>query len=61
MAQIVLLTHRGLEICTVSPATADDLGYTVNHPAFAGRSFNLVQDAVNSIDLHLKGGEQSAH
>lgn len=48
-------TYNGIDIKVKSPATPDELGYTVNHPAFEGCKYKLIQEAINSIDNILKG------
>lgn len=53
MAHAVVYRHRGLNICTKSPATADDLDYFIDDYRFAGQKYSLVHDAVDAINAAL--------
>lgn len=54
MAQAVVYRHRGYRICTISPATMQDgFDYTIDDPNFRGQRYQLVQDAVDAIDMIL--------
>lgn len=45
--------HRGLDICVVSPAALDRLGYIIDHIHFVGQTFGTAADAAEAIDDHL--------
>lgn len=47
---ITIYTHKGIEIQMRVISYPGQIGYTINHPAFEGKRFNLVQDAIDAID-----------
>lgn len=52
-----VFSHKGFDICTLKsacPAKGDRLGYVIDDARFAGREFNLLDDAVREIDLQTQ-------
>lgn len=52
-----VFSHKGFDICTLKsacPAKGDRLGYVIDDARFAGRTFNLLDDAVREIDLQTQ-------
>lgn len=50
---VTVYTHKGLEICTISPATPEQFGYIIDYVDYVGESYNLIQDAINAIDRRI--------
>lgn len=52
-----VFSHKGFDICVMKsacPAKGDRLGYVIDDARFAGREFNLLDDAVREIDLQTQ-------
>lgn len=47
---ITIYKHKGIEIQVKATAQRHAIGYRINHPAFDGERFNLVQEAIDAID-----------
>lgn len=53
---IILLSYKGYDIGTLreaNPSEGDNLGYMIDHEAFAGQYFNNPEDAFEAIDKIL--------
>lgn len=48
MVKVTVFKHKGFEI-KINPLEPKS-GYTIEHPDFEGRVYNLAQDAVDAID-----------
>lgn len=47
---ITVYKHKGIEIQVKAVAEVHEIGYTINHAAFKGQRFNLVDHAIKAID-----------
>ncbi|MEF2243957.1 hypothetical protein [Paenibacillus sp. IITD108] len=47
---ITIYKHKGIEIQVKAVAEQHEIGYSINHPVFEGKRFNLVQEAIDAID-----------
>jgi len=47
---VTVYTHRGIKICTLSPAKPGYFGYIIDDVRFMGREFDFVQQAIDAID-----------
>lgn len=47
---VTVYTHKGIDIKIKSPATADEVGYVIDHKEFEGCQYNLIQDAIDAIN-----------
>lgn len=50
---VILLSYKGYNIGTLreaNPSEGDNLGYMIDHEAFAGQYFNNPEDAFEAID-----------
>lgn len=52
-----VLSYKDFDICTLKaacPADQDPLGYFIDNQDFFNQEFNLIDDAIQAIELQLK-------